>query len=186
MLGDLRSRGTSDRQLRAPGQAPDCRKAFRRRRALGEGGHREDPREVAGHRLVAGRLVVRGGARPKAVGHCCRPCRLAILRTSGNGRFDELVARAAKAKCGEQVRAAALRFLETGDLAFSVDRVAKGGADASRRFRLAASDARLSHPAAASGWSGDRAARAALRRAARHGHRCQTAGRRASLVRQNA
>ena len=55
--------------------------------------------------------------------------------------FDELVARAAKAKCGEQVRTAALRFLETGDLAISV---AQGRADASRRFRLAAPTARLS------------------------------------------
>ena len=61
------------------GQAPDCRKAFRRRRALGQGRHRKDPREVAGHRLLAGRLVVRGVSRPKAVGRCRRPCRLAVL-----------------------------------------------------------------------------------------------------------
>jgi uncharacterized Zn finger protein len=32
----------------------------------------------------------------------------------GRTTFDELIAHAAKAKCGEQVRAAALRFLETG------------------------------------------------------------------------
>ena len=40
-------------------------------------------------------------------------------------------------------------FLETGVSPFQVDRVAKGGADASRRFRLAASAARLSRPAVA-------------------------------------
>lgn len=36
----------------------------------------------------------------------------------GTLTFDELVASAAKAKCGEQVRAAALHFLETGDSPF--------------------------------------------------------------------
>ncbi len=41
--------------------------------------------------------------------------------------FDELVARAAKAKCGEQVRAAALRFLETGVSPFKWQASPKAG-----------------------------------------------------------
>jgi len=41
--------------------------------------------------------------------------------------FDELVAQSVKAKCGEQVRAAALRFLETGDLPFQCIASAKAG-----------------------------------------------------------
>ena len=41
--------------------------------------------------------------------------------------FDELVAQSAKAKCGEQVRAAAMRFLETGDLPFQCIASTKAG-----------------------------------------------------------
>ena len=41
-----------------------------------------------------------------------------FLNEPGKTTFDELVARAEKAKCGEQVRAAALRFLETGKSPF--------------------------------------------------------------------
>ena len=41
--------------------------------------------------------------------------------------FDELVAHSTKAKCGEEVRAAALRFLETGDLPFQCSARSKGG-----------------------------------------------------------
>jgi uncharacterized Zn finger protein len=45
----------------------------------------------------------------------------------GRSSFDELVAQSAKAKCGEQVRTAALRFLESGDLPFQCVTSAKAG-----------------------------------------------------------
>jgi uncharacterized Zn finger protein len=46
----------------------------------------------------------------------------------GKAAFDELVAHATKAKCGEQVRAAALRFLETGVSPFQWKASPKAGA----------------------------------------------------------
>ena len=93
-----------------------------------------------------------------------------------------LMAHAAKAKCSEQVRAAALRFLETGVSPFQWIASPKAGQTlrVDSAWPLPVPDYLV--PLLRTSGPGDRAARAALRRVARHGHRRQAAGRRASLV----